>query len=58
MKALPAIDLALRLARGLVKALPPRVRKSLDDRFFGAVFQVTRVTNDAYGRKPPPPGNG
>lgn len=55
---LRAADLALRLARGLVRVLPPRVRKSLDDRFFGAVFQVTRVTNDAYGHKPPPPGNG
>ncbi len=58
MKALPVLDLALRVARGLVRVMPARVRKSLDDRFFGAVFQVTRVTNDAYGHKPPPPGNG
>ncbi|MBM4392034.1 MAG: hypothetical protein FJ090_13010 [Deltaproteobacteria bacterium] len=58
MNALAALDVALRLARGVVRAMPARVRKSLDDRFFGAVFQVTRVTNDAYGHKPPPPGNG
>jgi len=55
---LRAADLVLRAARGLMRALPSRLRKSLDDRFFGAVFQVTRVTNDAYGFKPPPPGNG
>ncbi len=35
-----------RVVRPLV---PQRVVKALDDRFFGAVFQVTRVTNDNYG---------
>lgn len=49
-------QIALRLGRALVKRLPPAARKALDDRFFGAVFQVTRVTNDAYGWPPPPPG--
>ena len=43
----------LKLATGLVKALPDRWKRALDDRFFGAIFQVTRVTNDAYGWKPP-----
>jgi len=34
---------------GLVKPLlPRRVIKVMDDRFFGAVFHVTRVTNDNY----------
>jgi len=37
-------------------ALPGRVRKKLEDRFFGAIFQVTRVTNDAYGWRPDEPG--
>ena len=35
-----------RLVRPLV---PQRMAKAIDDRFFGAVFQVTRVTNDNYG---------
>ena len=25
-----------------------KLRRAMDDRFFGAVFQVTRVTNDNY----------
>jgi hypothetical protein len=29
--------------------VPAKLLKALDDRFFGAVFQVTRVTNDNYG---------
>ena len=33
-------------------ALPARVRDNLENRFFGAIFQVTRVTNDAYGWRP------
>lgn len=45
----------LAAARGLVHLLPARARKALDDRFFGAVFQATRVTNDAYGWRPPEP---
>ena len=28
--------------------IPKRIVKVLDDRFFGAVFHVTRVTNDNY----------
>jgi hypothetical protein len=33
----------------LVKPLVPvRIAKAVDDRFFGAVFQVTRGTNDNY----------
>ncbi len=35
-----------RLVRPVV---PQKIAKALDDRFFGAVFQVTRVTNDNYG---------
>ncbi len=40
--------------RAVVRALPSAWRKGLDDRIFGAIFQVTRVTNDAYGWKAPP----
>ncbi len=54
--ALRTAELVLRLGRAMVKRLPPGARKALDDRFFGAVFQATRVTNDAYGWPAPPPG--
>lgn len=34
---------------GLVKRLiPSPIRKAIDDRFFYAVFNLTRVTNDDY----------
>ncbi len=34
---------------GVIKPMvPKRLRRAIDDRFFGAVFQVTRVTNDNY----------
>lgn len=46
----------LGVGRAAVRALPARARKALEDRFFYAVFQTTRVTNDAYGWRPPPPG--
>jgi hypothetical protein len=42
--------------RLLVRLLPAGLKRTLDDRLFGAIFQVTRVTNDAYGWKAPPPG--
>lgn len=44
--------------RLLFRALPQRARKELEDRFFGAVFNVTRVTNDAYGWRPDMPEEG
>ncbi len=40
--------LGLGVASMVKPLVPKRVLKSLDDRFFGAVFQVTRVTNDNY----------
>jgi hypothetical protein len=48
---------ALTVVRGVVRRMPAGWRKALDDRFFGAIFQVTRVTNDAYGWKPPAGGS-
>jgi hypothetical protein len=46
-------------ARVLVRLMPAVLRRRLDDRLFGAIFQVTRVTNDAYGWRPDtPPGPG
>lgn len=49
--------LGLGAARAALALLPRRVVKALEDRFFYAVFQSTRVTNDAYGWRPPtPPG--
>ncbi len=35
-----------RLVRPVI---PTKLARAVDDRFFGAVFQVTRVTNDNYG---------
>lgn len=42
------------LTKTIVRRLPASWRKRLDDRLFGAIFQATRVTNDAYGWSPPP----
>ena len=42
----------LALGRGLGRLLPPPIRRQLEDRVFFSVFQVTRVTNDAYGWRP------
>ena len=44
--------------RAVVRSLPRRWVKALDDRLFGAIFQATRVTNDAYGWKPERPEPG
>ena len=43
-------------ARQVAKRLPAGLKRAIEDRVFGAIFQVTRVTNDAYGWKAPPPG--
>lgn len=49
------------VAKGLIGAgrvafsvLPSGLRRRMEARFFYAVFQVTRVTNDAYGWRPEP----
>jgi len=52
---LPAASVALRALKAGWHRLPPTVRRQLEDRFFYAVFQTTRVTNDAYGWRPPAP---
>ncbi len=36
------------LGRRFKPLVPQRARQWMDDRFFGAVFQITRVTNDNY----------
>ncbi|MEN9805959.1 MAG: hypothetical protein RL756_467 [Pseudomonadota bacterium] len=43
--------------RAAVRLLPARVRKNLEDRLFYAIFQRTRVENDAYGWRPPEGGH-
>ena len=43
---------AVGLGRIGARVLPASVRRHLDDRFFYSVFNVTRVTNDAYGWRP------
>jgi len=37
------------LGRRVKPVVPPAARRWMDDRIFGAIFQVTRVTNDNYG---------
>ncbi len=44
------------VVRGAVRRLPGAWKRRLDDRLFGAIFQATRVTHDAYGWPAPPPG--
>ena len=46
---------AIRAARRVARALPESVRRRVDDRVFYAVFNLTRVTNDAYGWRPSDP---
>ena len=48
---------ALGVGRAMIRRLPDKLKKNLDDRFFYAIFQTTRVTNDAYGWTPPPAGS-
>jgi hypothetical protein len=43
---------AVRSLRAVGRALPSGVMRQLDDRVFYAVFNLTRVTNDAYGWRP------
>ncbi len=47
-----AARLTLSVGRAAARLLPRRLREAIDDRVFGAVFQVTRVTNDHYGWRP------
>lgn len=42
--------------RALARLVPAPLRARLEDRVFYAVFQMTRVTNDAYPGTAPPPG--
>jgi hypothetical protein len=44
--------------KAAVRLLPERVRQRLEDRFFYAMFQVTRVENDNYGRRVDPDSGG
>lgn len=41
--------------RRAAAVLPARVLRRAEDRLFYAIFHVTRVTNDAYGWRPPAP---
>lgn len=53
-----AARLVMGGGRALVRALPERVRYGLEQRFFYALFQVTRVENDDYGRPIDPDSGG
>lgn len=46
----------LGVARSAYRVLPGPLRERVEDRFFYAVFNVTRVTNDNYGWRPDEPG--
>lgn len=37
--------------RAAARAMPVRWRSELEDRLFYAIFQMTRVENDAYPRR-------
>ena len=52
-RALLVADGVVRIGRLLWAAAPQRLRRGVEDRFFYAIFQVTRVENDAYGWRPP-----
>ena len=43
--------------RALVRVLPRGILRAVEDRVFYAIFQKTRVENDAYGWRPPQPGD-
>jgi hypothetical protein len=45
---------ALGVGRRAFGLLGPATRKAIEDRIFRAVFHGTRITNDAYGWRPPP----
>jgi len=51
-KPLP-VHLVQRIGRLVKKSIPRPVRKVLKERVFYAVFHMTRITNDAYGWRPP-----
>jgi hypothetical protein len=42
-------QVVIGLGRVVRPLIPDRLAATIEDRFFGAVFQVTRVTNDNYG---------
>ena len=46
--ALAVGETIFALGRRVRPLIPERIARAVDDRFFGAVFQVTRVTNDNY----------
>jgi len=50
--------LVLGGGRLVYSVVPERMRRKLEDRFFYAVFQVTRVENDDYGRPIDPDSGG
>lgn len=56
--ALAVGEVVLRAGRAAWQVLPARARDRLEHRFFGAIFQVTRVTNDDYGFRPDDPRSG
>lgn len=48
-----AARLLLGLGRRAYSLLSPAARRDVEDRVFRAVFHGTRITNDAYGWRPP-----
>ena len=52
--------MVLGAARVVKPLVPKRLADAAEDRFFGSVFHLTRVTNDNYGNgtqeKPAEPG--
>ena len=48
-----AARVLLGLGRRAFALLSPAARREVEDRVFRAVFHGTRITNDAYGWRPP-----
>lgn len=54
LRELSLADLLCDPMRWLGRLIPRRLRACIEGRVFYAVFNSTRVTNDAYGWRPEP----
>ncbi len=55
-RALALAELVVAAARAAARRMPRGVKQRIEAGIFHAIFQKTRVENDAYGWRPPPPG--
>lgn len=55
---LKVAEVAIGAVRAVAKALPPGLKRRIDDGIFHYIFHKTRVENDHYGWRPDTPGGG